>query len=69
MPLTQDEIRKRQEFTTKLQNYTITREEAQELNRILVKEQREAASANDFIALIAIGALIVAVLAFLRDRD
>jgi uncharacterized membrane protein len=66
-PLTPEQIRRRQELTFKMNNGTITQQEAQELRGLLELEQREATASNDIIALLAIGALLVIVLAFLGD--
>jgi len=52
--LTDYEIRRRRELTEKLQNGTITYEEAIELNKILEKEKKIAEEERDFLALIAI---------------
>jgi len=67
MPLTPEQIRRRQELTYKMNNGIITQQEAVELRGLLELEQREATASNDIIALLAIGALLVIVLAFLGD--
>ena len=68
MPLTPYEIRRRQELTTKMQNYNITMAEAEELKQLLEKERSEAQAGGDLVALIAIGALILLILAFLSKK-
>ena len=68
MPLTPYEIRRRQELTTKMQNYTITMAEAEELKQLLERERNEAQAGGDLVALIAIGALILLILAFLSKK-
>ncbi len=67
MQLTPYEIR-RQELTTKMQNYTINMAEAEELKQLLEKERSEAQKSGDLVALIAIGALILLILAFLSKK-
>ena len=68
MPLTPYEIRRRQELTTKMQNYNITIAEAEELKQLLEKERSEAQTGGDIVAVIAIGALILLILAFLSKK-
>ena len=68
MPLTPYEIRRRQELTTKMQNYNITMAEAEELKQLLEKERSEAQAGGDLVGLIAIGALILLILAFLSKK-
>ena len=68
MSLTPYEIRRRQELTTKMQNYTITMAEAEELKQLLERERSEAQAGGDLVALIAIGALILLILVFLSKK-
>ena len=67
--LTRDEIIRREELTLKLSDKMITREEAEELKRILEKEKEKAVSLNDMLALFAIGVLLISVVGFLSELD
>jgi len=49
-PLTQIEVNRRIELTKKLQDKTITHNEAKELNIILYKELEEAKATDNFLA-------------------
>lgn len=67
-PLTPEEINLRRELTTRLENETITPEEARELQGILNKELEEARERSDFFAALAILFLLGLVLALLNRR-
>ena len=53
-PLSEEIIRKRRELTTKLENKTITIDEAKELHKILNQELEEAKARGDALAALAI---------------
>lgn len=67
--MTPEQIRKRQELTIKLNNKTINSEEAEQLKEILEIERNEATQSGDGVALLIIGLLLLALLAYLAGND
>ena len=66
--VTEEEIRKRQELTAKLDSGELGVEEAKELKRILEAERIEAQRRGDTLAVLLIALLLIAVIAIL-SRD
>jgi len=66
--LTEEEIQRRRYLTKKLQEGTITYEEAIELNHILEKEKKIAEEERDTLALIAILLLIGMLAAYFNSK-
>lgn len=67
-PLTQEEVNRRMELTTKLEQRTIIPSELMELQGILNKELEEAKATNDLLAILALLFLLGLVIALLSRR-
>ena len=65
--LPSDLLRRRRELTARLEEGTITIEQAEELRRILELERQQAEATNDFLAIFAIAGLLILVAAVLYD--
>ena len=66
--LPSDILKRRRELTARLEEDTITIEQAEELRRILKLERQQAEATNDILAIFAIAGLLILVAAVLHDR-
>jgi uncharacterized membrane protein len=66
--LPSDKLRRRRELTARLEEGTITIEQAEELRQILELERQQAEATNDMLAIFAIAGLLFLLSALLYDR-